>query len=123
MLNDVDLIYSVLPGETINIETRTTDIHNSYYTAVNRWWYAESRIGLIKWIAGVINIETNKPKTRKQRENIDKLIHGIRNLAYTYVGSEIAKSLMDQVKYLEEFIKTPPLNIIKPNNNLIKHSI
>lgn len=121
MISDIELIYSICPGETINIETKTKVIHNSYYTAMSRWWYSESRIGLIKWIQGVIDIEAGR--TQKKRENIDKLIHGIRNLAYTYVGSDIAKSLMDQVRYLEEFVKSSPILIIRTQDYIIKHSV
>lgn len=117
MIDDIELIYNVSPGETINIETRTIVIHNSYYTAASRWWYSESRTRLVEWIGTVINAEINKPKSIKQRENIDKVIHGLRNLAYTYVGSQIAKSLMDQVKYLEEFIKTSYIDIIRLNTH------
>ena len=110
-MNDVQLLSAIKVGETVNISTKTIVIHNSYYAAVERWWLGENRVELIKWVYIVISKECGKIMTPEQRNVMVSLIHGLRNLAMTYIGSPESNTLDDYVKMMEESLYSKPIYI------------
>jgi len=111
-MDNVDLISNVKPGTTINISTREVVPHD-YYNGLYRWWYAEDRNKLLIWLENVTKDELGKILTMEHRTRLRTMASGMRSLANTYIGTNIADSIVELVRKIENKLLEIklPLNI------------